>query len=272
MDSVKMSLSITTDIFNYTFKPSISEKLPIFKENGFDYIHWCDNWDDEALYSHDLMQKYADLLADSGVLCLDVHGTATKAVSIDAVDPRNQRAYIKLLENRLQFCYNVGGDAVVVHPPKYHEPNLEKRMAQSHKVIKAVENLCIDKSLRLAFENCSRDDHLILMEYFEQYSPEFMGFCFDSGHANLHKNLDEVMKFGDRLFVTHLHDNKGVSDDHQQPGWGSVDWSKVSKWLKRIKLRKPWNLEVTHNGEYFSGFMDEYMKTVCEASRTHLMV
>jgi len=262
-----MLLSVTTDMFNYTVKPDFYEKLKLFKAFDFDYIHWCDNWDDDVLYHHDQMEAYAVLLADAGLSCLDVHGTATKTITIDSLDPSTLKEYIKLLENRIQFCYMVGGDALVVHPPKYHAPHLEERLAQSHKVIQAVEDFCIDNSMRLAFENCSRDDHLILKEYFDRYSPEFMGFCFDSGHANLNGNMEQVMQFKDRLIVTHLHDNKGVKDDHQYPGWGTIDWKKVTKWLKECRYRKPWNLEVTHSAELNEESMSLYMDTVTAASR-----
>ena len=262
-----MLLSVTTDMFNYTIKPDFIEKLKLFKAFGFDYIHWCDNWNDDILYHHDQMEAYAGMLADAGLSCLDVHGTATMTISIDAPASRNLKEYIKLLENRIQFCYMVGGDALVVHPPIYHASNLEDRLAQSHKVIQTVEDLCFDKSLRLAFENCSQDDHIILREYFEQYSPEFVGFCFDSGHANIHDNLEQLMEFGDRLIVTHLHDNKGLKDDHQYPGWGTIDWKKVTKWLKDCRYRKPWNLEVTHSSEFNDESMSQYMETVTAASR-----
>lgn len=265
-----MQLSITTDMFDYTFKPTKAEKLSLFKEFGFKYIHWCDNWNDDVVYSHDMMQEYAELLSDIGLVCLDVHGTATQTIAIDTPAPQYQREYIKLLENRIEFCYTVGGDAVVVHPPTYHAPQLEERMAQSHKVIRSVENLCIDKSVRLAFENVRKDDHLILREYFERYPKEFIGFCYDSGHANIHENLDEVMDLGDRLLVTHLHDNKGEKDDHQYLGWGTIDWEKVASWLKEIKYKKPWNLEVAHENEFFSGTTREYIRLVRDSARETL--
>ena len=267
-----MQLSITTDMFDYTFKPSKVEKLNLFKEYGFEHIHWCDNWNDDVLYTPDIMHGYAELLSDIGLSCLDVHGTATQNIVIDTFSPEYHREYIKLLENRIDFCHQVGGDAVVVHPPKYYAPHYEERMAQSHRVIQSVEKLCIDKSVRLAFENVRKNDHKILGEYFESYPPEFIGLCYDSGHANINDNLAEVMKLGDRLMVTHLHDNKGEKDDHQYPGWGTIDWRKVTGWLKKTKLEKPWNLEVAHENQFFSGSTREYITLVCEASRETLSV
>ena len=267
-----MRLSITTDLFDYSIKPTKYEKLNLFKEYGFEYIHWCDNWIDDVFYTPDMILEYAKLLSDIGLTCLDVHGTATQSIAIDTFSPENHQAYIKLLENRIDFCHQVGGNAVVVHPPTYHAPQLEERMAQSHKIIQSVEKSCIDKSVSIAFENVRKDDHLILSEYFERYSPDFVGLCYDSGHANINGNLDKIMGLGERLMVTHLHDNKGEKDDHQYPGWGTIDWPKVTEWLKKTKLNKPWNLEVTHESKFFSGSMKEYIALVCESVRETLSV
>ena len=267
-----MQFSITTDMFDYTYKPTKDEKLNLFKEFGFENIHWCDNWIDNIIYTQDMMKDYARLLSDTGLVCLDVHGTATKTITIDTFSSQYHHEYIKLLENRIEFCYFIGGDSVVVHPPTYHAPQYDERIAQSHKVIQSVEDLCIDKSISLAFENVRKDDHLILKEYFETYSPEFVGLCYDSGHANIFGNLGEIMLLGERLIVTHLNDNKGAKDDHQYPGWGTIDWEKVTSWLSETNYKKPWNLEVAHSDEFFSGSMRDYISTVCEATSQTLAI
>ena len=261
-----MRLSVTTDMFNYSFNPGLDEKLSLFKKHGFDFLHWCDNWNDDVIYTGDQMKEHAKAVSDHGLTCLDVHGTATHEYSIDALDDIGQRGYIKLLDNRVQFCSEMGGDAVVVHPPRVYGPNLEKRVHRSKKALESARDLCLDLGVTLAIENCSRDDHHILEDYFALYEPEFISFCYDSGHANINGNLDYLMGFGNRLNVIHLHDNKGTSDDHQYPGWGTIDWDKVSAWLKELDYDKPWNLEVTHNPGHFEGTMDEFLKTTKKSS------
>ena len=72
-----MELSVTTDMFNYTYKPRMEQKFRLFKDHGFDYVHWCDDWDNERLYSREDMNLYRWLLDDRGLTCLDVHSTAT---------------------------------------------------------------------------------------------------------------------------------------------------------------------------------------------------
>lgn len=53
----------------------------------------------------------------------------------------------------------------------------------------------------------------------KQYGAEILGFCFDTGHANLvGMDMEEFpAALGHRLKVLHIHDNDGISDLHQIP-------------------------------------------------------
>jgi len=254
-----MDVSITSDMFNYHFKPGMERKLQLFAEHGFGYIHWCDDWDNDLIYTREEMVTYSMLIESAGLECLDVHGTATGTIRIDSEDNGAFETYIKLLENRIEFCYTVGGDAVVIHPPRYGGSELSWRIDRSTKVIDAVRPLCADLGVAIAVENCHPSDENILKTYFERYPTEYVGFCFDSGHANLNGNMDRLLKFNDRLKVLHLHDNKGERDDHQPPLSGTVNWSQVMGWIKESGYAKPINFEVTHDPDLFEGTMDEFL-------------
>ena len=81
----------------------------------------------------------------------------------------------------------------------------------------------------------------------EKYRAEVLGFCFDTGHANL-VGLDMedfLTTLGDRLKVLHIHDNDGSSDLHQIPftftktreNRPSTDWDGFVKGLRNIKFQ-----------------------------------
>lgn len=254
-----MYASITSDMFNYSTKPGMEQKLKLFRKYGFEYLHWCDDWANDKMYNRSEMNDYRELLEDVGLKCLDVHGTATRRYSIDAHDPDDHKIYIKLLENRIEFTAIVGGDVVVVHPPDYEKPETQKRLLRSMEAIERVQNLCKEHGVILAIENCSPGDEALLEQYFEAYPTEFVGFCYDSGHANMNKNFEELKKFRERLVVTHLHDNKGDRDAHQFPGYGTIDWKQVLKWIG--DFHKPLNYEVTHYPDLFQGSMEDFLET-----------
>lgn len=80
----------------------------------------------------------------------------------------------------------------------------------------------------------------------EQYGAEVLGFCFDTGHANLVSiDFEDFMaRLGSRLKVFHIHDNDGVGDLHQIPftftrtreNQASTDWEGFVRGLRDIKF------------------------------------
>lgn len=80
-----------------------------------------------------------------------------------------------------------------------------------------------------------------------KYGAEVLGFCFDTGHANLVgiDFEDFIVTLGDRLKVLHIHDNDGVSDLHQIPftftrsreNVASTDWTGFVNGLRRIGFK-----------------------------------
>ena len=80
----------------------------------------------------------------------------------------------------------------------------------------------------------------------DKYGAEVLGFCFDTGHANLVGiDFEEfITTLAHRLKVLHIHDNDGIQDLHQIPytftktreNTSSTDWDGFLKGLKKIKF------------------------------------
>lgn len=78
----------------------------------------------------------------------------------------------------------------------------------------------------------------------DRYHAEVLGFCLDTGHANLVgiDFEDFIATLGNRLKVLHIHDNDGVGDLHQIPytfartreNKCSTDWDGFLAGLRRI--------------------------------------
>lgn len=80
----------------------------------------------------------------------------------------------------------------------------------------------------------------------EKYGAEILGFCFDTGHANL-VGLDFedfITTLGKRLKVLHMHDNDGMGDLHQIPftftrsreNLPSTDWEGFVRGMRNIQF------------------------------------
>lgn len=89
--------------------------------------------------------------------------------------------------------------------------------------------------------------------YNDRYGAEVLGFCFDTGHANLvGLDFESFIKTLDyRLKVLHIHDNDGIGDLHQIPytfakvreNATSTDWNGFISGLKAIKFDKVLSFE-----------------------------
>ncbi len=87
----------------------------------------------------------------------------------------------------------------------------------------------------------------------EKHGAEILGFCFDTGHANLlgFDFEDFITTLGHRLKVLHIHDNDGMKDLHQIPftftrnleNKPSTDWSGFVKGLRNIGYDKVLSFE-----------------------------
>ncbi len=87
----------------------------------------------------------------------------------------------------------------------------------------------------------------------DNYHAEVLGFCFDTGHANLIglDNENFITLLGNRLKVLHIHDNDGIGDLHQIPftftksreNISSTDWDGFLKGLRNINYQGVLNFE-----------------------------
>ena len=79
----------------------------------------------------------------------------------------------------------------------------------------------------------------------EAFGKEVCGICFDFGHANLqpYDIGDAIRVVGNRLRVTHVHDNDGKRDIHQLPYHMAIDWDEILDALADVGYRGDFTLE-----------------------------
>lgn len=118
---------------------------------------------------------------------------------------------------------------------------------------KLVDKAC-EYGIKIAFENTEGDEHLFaLMEHFKDNSE--VGFCWDSGHEMCYNHSEDLLKmYGDRLIMTHLNDNLGISrfdgktywtdDLHLLPFDGIADWNYNVERLKKSTIPEYLNFEL----------------------------
>lgn len=144
----------------------------------------------------------------------------------------------------------------------------EAEWAQTEKFLDYLAPLAKERNITLCIENLyySIGDRLVegpccdakkaaerIDRFNTRYHRELLGFCFDTGHANL-TGIDFesfLTTLGDRLKVLHIHDNDGVCDLHQIPytftktreNTSSTDWTGFLNGLKRIHFDRVLSFE-----------------------------
>jgi len=225
-----------------------SPYLERLAQAGFTHVHWTNHWDSDFLYSRYEIAQIKRWLEADGLALQDLHGSAGTEKGWMSLEEYRRQSGVELVENRLRMTAELGGDAVVMHLPHLVDvPN-----AQWDQVCRTLDDLqptAVACGVRIAIENYSSnrpEDWDAIERVFGWYGDDYVGFCWDAGHANIGDcdGLTRAEGIIDRLLVTHLHDNDGSGDQHRIPFDGTVAWDRLAAAVARSPYRKPMTLEV----------------------------
>ncbi|MDR0558436.1 MAG: sugar phosphate isomerase/epimerase [Treponema sp.] len=273
--------------------PEIIRQLENIAKAGFTHIQWIHDWQGEYMYSRSEMYFIRDLLRGLGLVCHTLHasegGVRTVKNSDGAGKFRNRYrlltdirkdytstvefirlAGVELIRNRIDLCSLVGASAMVLHmqlPWKMFEENEDDKKeyyAQAYKSLDELKGYSKNAGVKIAFENliCTPARHMeeCFDRLFDRYDSEYIGFCYDTGHATL-QSRDNYYYFAEkylnRLLVCHLQDTDSISDElagddweilkhdrHRVPFSGVVDWDKVASLVAKSSVDLPADFEV----------------------------
>jgi sugar phosphate isomerase/epimerase len=265
-------VGLSTGLYHGEFvTPPLPQVLALSKRAGFNYIDWAHDSNDDRTYTPAEMDHFAELLAANGLACEQVHGTETSQFNPVARGEALDQ-YVAIQGNRVELCARLGGDAVVLHiPGNYCDVwdgrglSMAEPMEWSTIAMDRLRPLCERLGVTLAVENsglvrydrdCERLDF-----YLSRYPASFVTFCLDVGHANRHGAgaLDGLKGYGGRMSALHLHDNRGVEDDHQPPFFGNIDWEGLLGWLNEIRYARSLNFELQYDRRFFAEGPPEYL-------------
>jgi len=249
-----MNYSLNTGVIRVT--GPTEDVLRMTAKAGFTHVHWCHHWCDDFVYSEPEIEEIARQLAQNGLKLANTHGSAGAEKCWFSPRRSCRLAGVELIKNRVALTARLGGDCVVMHGPEAFQPK-EKFEAQRSAMEASLDELeddCHDCGIRLALENFSRamDYERLLPPTIEARSPEYLGFCYDSGHHNIDvvpeergRKNDIRDRLAERLLVVHISDNNGYEDNHWLPFTGTMDWADVRHFLHLAHYEKPLTLELS---------------------------
>ncbi|MBQ8606323.1 MAG: sugar phosphate isomerase/epimerase [Clostridia bacterium] len=218
---------------------------------GFDAVSpvWKENVD---------IEKIITSARESGLEIASVHAPFGKTAEMWSADKALSEPALQRLLNALEDCKRFDVPVMVVHcwigfgytfgETKYGLENFSKLVDKAS-----------EYGIKIAFENTEGEEYLFtLMDYFK--GNETVGFCWDSGHEMCYNYSKDLLAFfGDRLYMTHLNDNLGISrfdgeincndDLHLLPYDGIADWDYNVSRLKSSRPLDILNFELNINSK-----------------------
>lgn len=176
-------------------------------------------------------------------------------------DEVNDYLWQQVAPKSMEICHFLGCKYIVIHGFKLAQilGTEELEWKETEKFIDSIAPFAKKYGITICMENLysGMTGHLVegpgcdvhkaveRIDYFnEKYGAEVLGFCFDTGHANLvGLNFEKfITTLGPRLKVLHIHDNDGIGDLHQIPfaftktreNKTSTDWDGFVKGLQQI--------------------------------------
>ena len=239
-------LSITSDYIESYGNPQ--PYLERIAAAGFTHIHWCHHWFTDFLYSQHEVAQIARWLEGFGLAVLNIHASRGQEKDWGSLHEYARLSGVELVQNRIHMAADLGSDVIILHIPPSPAGNGSpdgKFAGQLYRSMDSLVGFARDLRIRIALENMIREDYVLLDALLSRYGPEVLGFCYDSGHANMGLDgLGNLERRKDRLIAIHLHDNDGQHDQHKIPFTGSVDWSQLMPIIASSPYRAGINLEV----------------------------
>lgn len=269
-----MELSIAYELYMKPDATPSEKALEICRQAGFRYVDmsigpfW--NFEGSPIYK-DGWEKWADELkqtADSkGIRMLQAH-SYNQNPCLGEADRTAFNHHLMYVAQRL------GIEWMVFHPGTMHGEVTRKASLDSNvEWFLRMQDTAEKTGVKIALENVFDwvdgkitrlfgvypDD---LLELIERIGHPDIGVCWDTGHAHL-PGLDQykaITLLGDKLKVTHIHDNRGRLnyDLHVPPFYGSVDWQAVMTGLRDIHYQGTFNFEIERHTIPDDYMLDEF--------------
>ncbi len=227
---------------------SVADNLAMLKRHGFTHVHFAHKWTDPLPLDDETLGTWCRALELTGMRVLDVHGCHPRGMNLWEEDETARSMALEHFAHRLRVAHALGADAMVYHVPVHVEParDVLDRFIDG---LARMEPLARELGIVVALENhyLAENDKRALSLAFETFSPEYIGFTLDPGHAMISGNFDWIMEnCGPRLRSLHLNDNDGIKDFHWNPfaPAGRVDWHRVARFIAGSPYDKPLQLEV----------------------------
>jgi sugar phosphate isomerase/epimerase len=177
------------------------------------------------------------------------------ALSLASPDEDARAEAVAETERALHIARRIPVPVLVLHlgtPRTMEPPGGGNARAAARRSIEELHGAAAPLGVRLALEvipnELSRPGSLVhVLE--EDLEGIDAGICLDFGHAHMEGDVVEAIEtVSGHLIATHVHDNRGRTDDHLVPFDGTIDWPFALQAVQKIGYDGPLMLEIAAHG------------------------
>ncbi len=173
----------------------------------------------------------------------------------------NEEGLLKKIEDTKRAIHNthvLGSKYCVVHPflpmsiREINDPEKSQKTWDTNiKILKELVAYARTQDVVICFENMPMLEFSLakpkdIIRVIEAINDPYLAACFDTGHANIYKELtisDSVHTMAKHTKVMHVHDNFFNIDMHLFPFHGNTKWDEFSQALKEVNYQGIFELE-----------------------------
>jgi len=285
----KLPVTYALGIYSQLEERTRGSLLREFADNGAEFLVLTADMIYKVLTDPPYADRLLKEVTSAGLAFLDAHGPFM-GIS-DLCYPREK--YSRTLLLRHLTCLNIAADfgirTYTLHCggdfrfPEYSEAQLMDEIRRKLNVLlPEAEKLKLTVCLENGMPKLCFPDRLLTLK--KEYPTPYLGFCYDSGHANIMDHGREIPESLPRrnyagtgyepewedhalekmllhIVNCHLHDNNGYEDQHLLPGEGNIDWEKTMSLLKQAPRLEVIQSEVKFPQENLS------VRQLCETFR-----
>jgi sugar phosphate isomerase/epimerase len=203
-------------------------------------------------------------LAEAGLELHGVHAPVGESfsggrwgplLSLASPDAEARARAMEETERALQIARRIPFGVFVVHlgvPRSHPTAAADNSRDAARRSVNDLQRLAEPLGVRLALEvipnELSRPAPLV--HFIETgLDTTAVGICLDFGHAHMEGDLvDAVETVSEHLVTTHVHDNRGRTDDHLLPFEGTIDWPAALTAVQKIGYEGTLLLEIAGHG------------------------
>jgi sugar phosphate isomerase/epimerase len=179
-----------------------------------------------------------------------VRGAWQENLSLAAHDEARRKAAVEEALATLEVAAAVPYATLVLHGgvPEPYGSAADNHLASMVKSLEELAPAAARHGVRLAVEvipNAISTAAALVQLVESEVANRVLGICMDVGHARLMGDVVEAIETcSGHLITTHLHDNRGRSDDHLVPGKGVIDWDAAMLAFQKIGYDGAWMFEL----------------------------